>query len=264
MRKLYAILFLSLILVIKTNGQGTDNPVLPRIYEDGYTIEQIESFAMQNTPYSKDYKVKLLVIINSGLRHSGEYVNINEGRPLNESHISWIYQRVKRNPNVHLPKGYKNTYKNGNKISPCNGTSDYNGPVDQFIFGQCVINLDKPSCANLLGDMEVLQFDPPAKQESSTTVFIKEKEETSSFVLPKNMSTLASMPVPYEQPNPISIPASKFNWKPVVIIGGATLVVGTGFLLYSLLKKANGGGPIDAPPVGGDEGGPQDGQPVGP
>ena len=107
MRKLYAILFLLLILVIKTNGQGTDNPVLPRIYEDGYSIEQIKIFALQNTPYSADYRVKLLAIVNNGLRKSGEYVNINEGRPLDESHITWIYQQVVRNPSVHLPKGYK-------------------------------------------------------------------------------------------------------------------------------------------------------------
>lgn len=270
MRKLYAILFLLLILVIKTNGQGTDNPILPRIYEDGYSIPQIEEFALMVTEFSNNYRKKMLSIINKALRSSGEYVNVNGGQPLTDNHISWIYDHVQREPNGYLPAGYSNTYRNGNSVASSKGKTDYYGPIDRFIFGSCIVNLDKPSCVNLLGDLgifeppnrggQIVQQQPPVEQRSKEQITSQATEQSSTaFVAPKTAMDMALSRVPEEeQSNDIFLPKNKFNWKPVIIVGGVAVVAGTGILLYSLLNKK--GKPQDAPPVGGS---PQDGQPVG-
>lgn len=259
-----------LVATSTTSGQ-TDNPIRPRIYEDGYSIEQIKNFALELTDISASYREKLLDIVNTGLRKSGEYVRINDGKPLTDNHISWIYKQVQRHPNGYLPAGYSNTFKRGNDVVSYKAKKDYYGPLDVFTFGACVINLDKPSCINLLGDLGL--YEPPGSQRPtqyapntqtqqvpSGTSGVgysapQKPEPATDFVAPKTIQEMATARIPEESVPTTIIPSTKFNWKPVIFIGGTTLAIGTGLLVYSLLKKGKTidpivpyippGGPVD-------------------
>lgn len=151
--------FLLIVLgTIEAVGQGsTDNPILPRVFEEGYSLEQIQGFANGKGPLAKgreglsvNYRIKLILIVNKGLERSGEYVNLNNGQPLDSRHIDWIYEHVYRVQNDSLPANHDNTWKNGDQVSDCTTKEKYYGPLDHFKYGVCEIKLDKPSCANLV------------------------------------------------------------------------------------------------------------------
>ncbi len=212
-----------LVLLMSSTKAQTDNPILPRIHEDGYTLEQIEDFALEANEFSQNYRKKLLSIINSALRSSGEYVNVNNGKPLTENHISWIYDQVQRDLKGYLPAGYSNTYRNGNSVKPTTGKIDYFGPIDRFVFGSCVVNLDKPSCVNLLGDMGI--FEPPFRanqitqqdptlQKSEQQIVASQPEQTSitGFVQPKTVSEMMMTKVPEEASPKLFIPTEESTW----------------------------------------------------
>lgn len=174
-----SLLLVVLILVgLETFAQvPTDNPVLPRIYENGYSIEQIKEFALGNrqgvsSEYARSYRIKLLSVINEGLKRSGEYVKLNDGKPLGDEHVEWIYQHVYRVQNDSLPIGHRNTWHNGSQVSwtdPNKPQKKYYGPLDRFAYGVCIIKLDKPGCANLNPDFSLLcyvkQTEPEQRKE---------------------------------------------------------------------------------------------------
>lgn len=242
-------------------GQGsTDNPILPRIYEEGYTIEQIKNFALGNfellpasvgesyrkQEYSKNYREKVLSIVNEGLRRSGEYVNLNNGQPLDDSHIEWIYQHVYRVYNDKLPAHYRNTWKNGLYVSDCTTKTPYFGPLDHFKYGVCEIKLDKPSCANLTPDFSLLGY------------FVqKAPEKEPEQIVPERVVYTVAQPKvePYVAPKVFELPKEPIKekkqikiWKIVIPI--AALI---GIAAYLLRPK---GGPAPAPGYPADTGGP--------
>ena len=246
-----------MLLVLSSEAQNsTDNPLLPRIYEDGYSIEQIKDFALQSTEYSSNYRRVLLKIVNNALRESGEYINVNGGQPLTSSHISWIYDHVERDPNGYLPVGYRNTFKSGNSVVSIKSKKEYYGPIDMFIFRTCVLNIDKPSCINLLGDLGIFeapnisQQDPtmPLVQQRTHQESESESETNAGFIAPKTASEMMLGKVPEEQnTNDIVLPKYNWNWKPVIIIAGTAVTIGAGLLVYSLLKKGKPNDPIGGP-----------------
>jgi hypothetical protein len=256
------LIFVLICVVLNNTNAQTDNPILPRIYEDGYSIEQIKKFALELTDISASYRKKLLDIVNTGLRKSGEYVRINDGKPLTDNHISWIYDQVVRYPNGYLPAGYSNTFRRGNDVVSYQARKDYYGPLDVFTFGACYINLDKPSCVNLLGDLGIFeppgsqkpltQYTPTTQQVPSGTSGVgysapQKPEPATNFVAPKTIQEMATARIPEESVPTTIIPSTKFNWKPVIFIGGVTFAVGTGVLIYSLLNKDKSKSPVIPP-----------------
>ncbi len=252
---------LVLFVVLNTNGQGSDNPILPRVYENGYSIGQIERFAQENTEYSRNYRSALLYIVNLALQKSGEYLNFNEGNSLvdKEKDINLIYSYVVRKQNGYLPSGYRNTYRNNNFVVPYKSKSPYFGAIDQFVFGSCVVNLDKPSCANLLGDMDKVQITQIVKTKPTINyvpepVFTPKKSiENSPYIYVKPLDIL---PKKEESTNKIQFKnGNLLFWKiaiPVVAMG-----VGVYFLTLTRQKNVyvqDPGGP--APVPGHDAGGP--------
>lgn len=204
------------------NGQQ-DNPILLRIYEDGYSIEQIKQFAKEPTVYSQSYRAMLLSIINNGLQQSGDYIYLNNGQPLNESHIDWIYTQVHRVLKDSLPVGSSNTWKNGNKVSPCITKKSYYGPIDRFTYKTCLIKLDKPSCGNLLGYTEVVK---------KSCIVIKPQTQTANdnkFILQQSIIiNNLTVPPPKEEKK------IKIGW---IVIPIFAIAVGTA--TYFLLKNQN-------------------------
>jgi len=115
MKKIVAsFLILLFVVTMKTNGQGHDSPILPRIYEDGYSIEQIKNFALKDSnELGNSFRERLIYTITNGLIQAGEYVNYNNGNPIKTSKkdISRIFEYVIRNEKDSLPAYHRNTYK---------------------------------------------------------------------------------------------------------------------------------------------------------
>lgn len=98
------------------------------------------------------------------------------------------------------------------------------------------------------------EFDPIREKSGSSQeprIVPSLLDDSSTFTPPKTVSEMVLGKVPQEQTSDIFLPKNKFNWKPVIIVGGATVAIGTGLLVYSLLKKKkpNGlvipGSPVD-------------------
>lgn len=183
MKTVLLLVILTLVGLESFAQARTDNPVLPRIYEDGYSINQIKEFALGyrsgvSHEYASSYRQKLLSIINEGLIRSGEYVNVNNGNPIEARHIGWIYEHVFRVQNDSLPAGHRNTWKNGSQVSwTSKSQKKYYGPLDHFKYGVCEIKLDKPSCANLVPDYSLMGYVKQTDPEKKSTPESKPKQE---------------------------------------------------------------------------------------
>lgn len=106
----------------------------------------------------------------------------------------------------------------------------------------------------------IVESDPNRRGSSSSQTQTIEAA-SPDFVAPKTISEMVLGKVPQEQTSDVLIPQKKFNWKPVIIVGGTAVTVGTGLLVYSLLKKQKPNDPvIPGEPV--DPTGPMD--PTGP
>lgn len=187
MKNFLLLVVLTLVGLESFSQARTDNPILPRKYEEGYTIEQIKNFALGkmdgvSLEYASNYRKKLLSVINEGLRRSGEYVNLNNGKPLGDDYVEWIYEHVYRVDNDSLPANHANTWKNGNQVSPTVSKKPYYGPLDHFKYGVCEIKLGKPSCANLTPDYSLLGYvkhvEPEKSNQRSEPEKTKKQENT--------------------------------------------------------------------------------------
>lgn len=258
------ILFLVLVLVIalSTSAQG---PIKP-YNENGYTLSQVETFALSGSALANSWRDNMLSIVNNGL------VSADIDMVLDQRHISWIIDHI------HYEVVTLTNFTNSRKTS--NGTIEFfvdnntfTGQVGVFEYKELKIVLFKTICLNLLDVQPQLIKKQEIPTSKSTPIqpqlSVVPVTQEDSPILPKNIGELRaailSNPTPVQQP---VIPSVKRNWKPVVIIAGVTLTTATlGYLAYTLLKSkptSPGGSPVD--PTGGDVGGPVDptGGPVGP
>jgi len=189
MKKRVSFLLVLVLVGLGSLGQSrSDNPILPRVYEEGYSIEQIREFALGNRKginpdYARNYRLKLLEIINEGLKISGELDNLNGGELLDETFVDWIYDHVERVYNDSLPEGHRNTWKNGHQVSwTSKPQKKYFGPVDRFVYGVCIIKLDKPSCANLVPDYSLIDRTKKISPKKQAVSDLEEEEKENTLV----------------------------------------------------------------------------------
>lgn len=252
-------------IVSISNGQG---PIQP-YNENGYSISQVETFALSGSVLADNWRKELLSIVNSGLVSAGIEIET-----LDQRHISWIFDHVKYE--VVTLTNFINSKKVGvGGISFFLDRNTFTGQVGVFEYNGLRIILFKTICMNLLkihAEKRVIQKDPtptptptvtppapvpvpPAKVESDGPV---------TWTPPRNL-TQAVLDMPVSTPSP-QLPKVKFNWKPVLIIGGVAVTASLGYLAYTLLKSKpvtqDPGGPVDPPGGNTDPGGPVD--PVGP
>lgn len=259
------ILFLILVLgiALNINAQG---PIKP-YNENGYTLSEVETFALSGSALANSWRDNMLSIINDGM------VAADINMILDQRHISWIIDHI--HYEVVTLTNFTNSRKtNGGSIEFFTDHNTFTGQVGVFEYEGLKIILFKTICLNLLD----IQPQVITKQESPISPLATPVQSQLPVVpvaqedaptLPKNVGELRaailSTPTSVQQP---VIPSVKRNWKPVIVVAGVTLTTATlGYLAYTLLKSkptAPGGSPVD--PTGGDVGGPVDptGGSVGP
>ena len=132
------IFVLATLLGLECFSQG--KPICP-YNENGYTVSQVKSFALEPSELSANYRGEILKIINAGLINSGENL------VLDQRHISWIFQHVKDSA-VQL-NSFVNSYKIGNVIY-FKDDKNFSGMVGVFQYKKCRLILYKTICLNLL------------------------------------------------------------------------------------------------------------------
>ena len=128
----------ALLLGLECFSQG--KPICP-YNENGYTVSQVKSFALESTELSANYRKELLKIVNTGLANAGEKLI------LDERHIEWIFKNVK-DSSIQL-NSFVNSYKIGNVIY-FKDDKNFKGMVGVFQYGKCRLILYKTICLNLL------------------------------------------------------------------------------------------------------------------
>jgi len=132
------IIFAFALLGLECFSQG--KPICP-YNENGYTVSQVKSFALEPSELSANYRKELLKIVNAGLVKAGENLI------LDQRHISWIFQHVKDSA-VQL-NSFVNSYKIGNVIY-FKDDKNFSGMVGVFQYKKCRLILYKTICLNLL------------------------------------------------------------------------------------------------------------------
>jgi hypothetical protein len=141
-----------------------------------------------------------------------------------------------------------------------NYTNNYSGEGKNslflFIDGIPTIKCDCGNPLELLPEFYSFRHDQKSSrtgrsdfQTGSPVIQSQRPEPATTFVAPRTVQEMATARIPEQSPDPYALPPthSKFNWKPVIFIGGTTFAIGTGLLLYSLLKKDKTTSPIIPP-----------------
>lgn len=185
MRKLVFILILTTSWLI-SSGQ-LHKPVQP-LNESGYTLAQFEAFASNSTEYSASYREKLLSVVNHFLAETGLYKNYNNGNPLNESWISWIFypNRTYTEWRVY-PNGFRNTRQSfdGRSVEWFWDKRRFEGLVTTLHLEGYELDLGKTVCTNLVDvPYKTVHLFPPQVNPAPEPVpdrFIKTERDDNQF-----------------------------------------------------------------------------------
>jgi len=216
--------FLILILgglISSVQGQ----PIMP-YKETGYTIEEVQNFALSRTELSCNWRREFLKIINEGLRVSGESMI------LTEDNISWIMEHM-----VYERRTLDN-FMNSRRTSSGEikffFDRSFDGMVGIFSFNRCLLVSYKTRCMNLL------------KVQQSPII---EKEQCSPII---KSVVCEDRPVRHSLEEWQPIQEKQITYQPVVkekvkkhgiclTFGNVTLSLvglgGIGFGLYSIFHK---------------------------
>lgn len=254
MKKLVVFLFLALGAVGMVHAQTNKHvqvqrekhyPVLP-YNENGYTVHDLDTFMFNPGPLHASYREKFLTLINKALYESGEYVNVNDGKPLTKYNIGWILSHMKTVTRKY--QNFTNSYQSYDQTAvefyEDNESTPFVGPCHYFFFRSCGLVTDKVICINLLDvGFERIPFNETPTQLPPTETFTQQQ-------------------VPTRLPSYVETPVSTTKDSVVITHGISTLgvagiVVGTGGLAYLIFHhKKDAGGPGGAPKTPGDTGGP--------
>lgn len=229
------ILFLILMFGITLNisAQG---PIKP-YNENGYTLSQVETFALSGSALANSWRDNMLSIVNSGL------VSAGIDMVLDQRHISWIIDHI--HYEVVTLTNFTNSRKTSNSgVEFFTDRNTFTGQVGVFEYKGLKIILFKAICLNLLDvqpQMVVKQENPtsPPKTSIQPELPVVPVDKEDPPILPKNFGEFRAefVKTPISTPLPI-IPSVKKNWKPVLIVGGVVVTtVGVACLVYALLNE---------------------------
>lgn len=138
-----------LLLVLSSIGvSGQKYPPVQPYNENGYKVSDLRRFLYENTSLSNSYQTEFLRVVNKNLRSTGEYLNINDGQPLDESCIPWVLAKISiESKNL---KGFMNSRNKNGQLDWYFDKNSFYGPCFIFRFGNCSFTLAKTICMNLL------------------------------------------------------------------------------------------------------------------
>jgi len=139
-------IFLAFVLI--TGLECLGQPVQP-YDENGYSIEKVKKFSVENNSLSASWRKEALGILNAELQKAGETL------VLNEKHMFWILDHVQYH-RVKIEK-FSNSKNVGEKIQFFPDTN-FDGIVGIFEYGKCKVILFKTICLNLIKDAEGITF----------------------------------------------------------------------------------------------------------
>lgn len=229
------ILFLILVLgiALNINAQG---PIKP-YNENGYTLSEVETFALSGSALANSWRDNMLSIINDGM------VSAGIDMILDQRHISWIIDHI--HYEIVTLTNFTNSRKtNSGSIEFFTDRNTFTGQVGVFEYKGLKIILFKTICLNLLDikpQIIVKQENPTTPIPTTPTPLqlpVIPVAQEDSPTLPKNLGELKAAilntPTPVQQP---IIPSVKRNLKPVLIVGGITVATaGLGYLAYIFFK----------------------------
>lgn len=246
MKKLILGLVLVVIATVLGFGQRLHNPVQP-YNENGYTLIQFESFASKPNEYSASYRKKLLEVVNRFLRSTKLYKKYNNGDPLDERWISWIFypgrtwseRRVYEN-------GFRNTWQSfdGKSVEWYWDYSIFDGLVMVLHLEGYKLDIGKTVCTNLVDVPYIF-----------TGKIIPKKRDMPDLPEPKRLI----LPFDDYKPTPVKkevivVPTKSKTWvgkNLVWIIPTSIAIISGGVYLAKGGKSSSGGSdfhPVDAMP----------------
>lgn len=188
MKTLFLILILTLGWLV-SNAQ-LHKPVQP-LNENGYTLVQFETFALSPTEYSASYRERLLSLVNHFLAETGLYKKYNNGNPLDESWISWIFYPGRTSTEWRVyPNGFRNTYQSydGRSVEWFWDKRRFEGLVTTLHLEGYELDLGKTVCTNLVDvPFKTVMVIPPQIDSNPATIISTSKQEDWSFLAPKKM-----------------------------------------------------------------------------
>ncbi|HLP86884.1 MAG TPA: hypothetical protein VK153_03375 [Candidatus Paceibacterota bacterium] len=236
MKKVVLFLILSIVCSI---SKGQLFPPVQQYNESGYTVKQFENFALGTTDLSCSYRAELLYQVNQFLQKTGLYTKYNNGQPLDDAWVSWIFcpcrtwaeHRVYSN-------GFWNTHQSsdGKKTIPYWDKNKFEGMIMVLHLDGYELDLAKTICMNLV---KVPYEEPVSQQEEKFTQPSQVNGTNWTFREPERVNQ------PYI---PITPQKEEKKFKVgFVVIPLAAILAGT--TAYLLLKDAHHGHPGGAPPV---------------
>ena len=190
MKKVVVILTLSIFCFV---SKGQLFPPVQPYNESGYTVEQFENFALGTTDLSCSYRAEVLHIVNQFLQKTGLYMNYNNGQPLDDAWISWIFCPCRTWAEHRIySNGFWNTHQSsdGKRIIPYWDKNSFEGLVTVLHLDGYTLDLAKTICMNLVKvpfKKLVLQeerFTQPTTPVDKTNWAYREPERTDQPYIP--------------------------------------------------------------------------------
>lgn len=183
MKKLFLILILTISWSV-SNGQLY--PPIQPLNESGYSLQEFESFSLKSSEFSSNYRRELLGIVNQFLKETGLSGKYNQGMPLDEKWISWIFypERTWIEDRTYS-NGFWNSHQNGNKVVFYWDKRYFRGPVTTLHLDGYELDLGKTVCMNLVKiPYKTIYQVPPQNNPAPEPVpdrFIKTEREDNQF-----------------------------------------------------------------------------------
>jgi hypothetical protein len=216
-----------LLLMLSIGVSGQKYPPVQPYNESGYKVSDLRRFLYENTSLSNSYQQEFLRVINKNLRSTGEYLNINEGQPLDESWIPWVLAKISiESKNL---KGFMNSRNKNGQLDWYWDENSFYGPCFVFRFGNCSFIMAKTICMNLLDISADYVY---SRKQPERQVVVEEQPVYLNRPVRDDWRPQEKPVVVVYTPEPEKklIPEVKFK------VGDVTIVVVGAAVLYALYK----------------------------
>lgn len=228
------ILLLSLVLIALNSSGQTAQPCA--ILDQNRDISGMRQILMRDGVYYENLRASYAEAINCSV---GKRIFSSSKSDMEEI----LDNTILVDQDFVVPSEYYNGVRNGNNINFTSLAGQPSSSWAAYRYEGVDIIYAKVSCMN--------------PQKAKKPHFLLEeksvKKGNTAFSAPTTIKEMVMSPINYQTPASVYVPPveNKFNWKPVLVIGGFTVVaVGAGLLVYSLMKKsisAPVGSPVGAP-----------------